>query len=135
MRVRKHGASEKWVAEVLYINHACDLALLTVADSAFWQVTARASTQRHRLTQNLPALEIARDMPEVYDNVMVIGYPMGGDNICVTRSDACSGSTDSSLCSGIVSRVTTMSYEQVGLCQCTPSLMRRSAARTLCNRS
>jgi S1-C subfamily serine protease len=47
--------------------------------------------------EHLPALSISPLLPNLYENVMVIGYPMGGDNVCVTR--------------GVVSRVTTINYE------------------------
>ena len=36
VRVRRHGGSEKFKAQVLCINHACDLALLSVEDPDFW---------------------------------------------------------------------------------------------------
>ena len=42
-------------------------------------------------------LVISEKIPFLYENAMVIGYPMGGDNVCVTR--------------GVVSRVTTLPYE------------------------
>jgi len=83
VRVRRHGGSEKWAAQVLTVNDTCDLALITVDDDLFWE--------------GLPALDISDSLPELYETTMVIGYPMGGDNICVTR--------------GVVSRVTTLTYE------------------------
>ena len=89
VRIRKHGGAEKFAAEVLYINQCCDLALLTVKDETFWQASphrAYVTTCSLSSAQDLPALDIAPNLPEVYDNVMVIGYPFGGDNICVTRS-------------------------------------------------
>lgn len=85
VRVRRHGGSEKFQAEVLTINNTCDLALVTVEDDAFWE--------------GIKPLVISKALPELYENTMVIGYPMGGDNICVTR--------------GVVSRVTTLPYEDV----------------------
>eukprot|EP00051_Salpingoeca_urceolata_P008402 m.105678 g.105678 ORF g.105678 m.105678 type:complete len:555 (-) comp15733_c1_seq2:217-1881(-) len=84
VRVRRHGRSDKFSARVLCINHSCDLALLTVEDDAFWE--------------DLPALGISSSIPNLYDSTLVVGYPLGGDNICVTR--------------GIVSRVSTLSYEE-----------------------
>ncbi|EGD79346.1 hypothetical protein PTSG_09760 [Salpingoeca rosetta] len=82
VRVRRHGGHHKFVAKVLCINYSCDLALLTVDDKAFWK--------------DLPALEVADEVPQLDERVLVIGYPMGGDTISVTR--------------GVVSRVTTLSY-------------------------
>lgn len=36
VRVRRHGGSEKYKAKVLCINHACDLAILSVDEPGFW---------------------------------------------------------------------------------------------------
>ena len=85
VRVRKNGGSDKFPAEVLYINQSCDLAVATVNDENFWKVLPRGTLTRHHTLQDLPALDIAPAVPNLYDNVMVIGYPLGGDNISVTR--------------------------------------------------
>ena len=85
VRVRKNGGSDKFTAEVLYINQSCDLAVATVHDENFWKVAVCCTQCRATLLQDLPALEIAPSVPNLYDNVMVIGYPLGGDNISVTR--------------------------------------------------
>eukprot|EP00055_Hartaetosiga_balthica_P015447 m.91249 g.91249 ORF g.91249 m.91249 type:complete len:627 (+) comp8866_c0_seq2:36-1916(+) len=82
VRIRRHGGQNKFPAKVLCINHWCDLALLTVDDDSFWE--------------DLPELDVANDVPHMDERVLVIGYPMGGDTICVTR--------------GVVSRVTTLVY-------------------------
>lgn len=66
------------------VNHACDLAILSVADPEFWA--------------NIKPLAISPIIPHLFENVVVVGFPMGGDNICVTR--------------GVVSRVTTLSYQE-----------------------
>ena len=95
VRIRRHGGSEKWKADVLCINHECDLALLTVDDDAFWD--------------GMCALEVSDQLPHLYENVMVVGYPMGGDTICVTR--------------GVVSRVTTLQYEGQKYHLCSPPLL------------
>eukprot|EP00035_Acanthoeca_spectabilis_P025033 m.456539 g.456539 ORF g.456539 m.456539 type:complete len:576 (+) comp21073_c0_seq1:190-1917(+) len=83
VRVRRHGGSEKYKAKVLCINHACDLAILSVDEPGFWT--------------GMTPLRVSKKIPELYENAMVIGYPLGGDNVCVTR--------------GVVSRVTTLPYE------------------------
>lgn len=83
VRVRRHGGSHKYEAKVLCINNACDLALISVDDKEFWK--------------GMTPLVISEKIPFLYENAMVIGYPMGGDNVCVTR--------------GVVSRVTTLPYE------------------------
>lgn len=83
VRVRRHGGSHKYEAKVLCVNNACDLALLSVEEDVFWE--------------GMDGLKISETIPELYENAMVIGYPLGGDNVCVTR--------------GVVSRVTTLPYE------------------------
>lgn len=81
VRVRKHGDSTKYTAQVLHIGHECDLALLTVDDPAFWE--------------GLEALRFG-SVPNLQDEVICVGYPTGGDNISVTQ--------------GIVSRVAVAKY-------------------------
>ena len=43
-----------------------------------------------------PVIHLAQSLPELYSAVAVVGYPLGGDNICVTR--------------GVVSRLDAMAY-------------------------
>lgn len=81
VRVKKHDSAKLHKARVIAIGHVCDLAVLTVDKDDFWQ--------------NTPALSLV-DFPSLYEDVMVIGYPVGGDNVCVTR--------------GVVSRIDTMAY-------------------------
>eukprot|EP01147_Barroeca_monosierra_P007393 gene7393-9758_t len=95
VRVRRHGGHHKFVAKVLCINYTCDLALLTVDDEDFWK--------------NLPALDVADEVPQLDERVLVIGYPMGGDTISVTR--------------GVVSRVTTLNYSDFKFPQLPSSLL------------
>jgi S1-C subfamily serine protease len=83
VRVRKHGHPMKYNAEVLCVGYACDLALLEVKDEEFWEGLVPVDIN--------PSV-----LPNLYENVMVVGYPLGGDNICVTR--------------GVVSRITTLKY-------------------------
>lgn len=85
VRVRKHGGSHKYLAKVLHVGHECDLALLTIEDDAFWE--------------NLEPLKLGK-VPRIRDQVIVVGYPTGGDNISVTQ--------------GIVSRVGMGTYAHSG---------------------
>ncbi len=45
--------------------------MLTVEDDSFW-------------TGNVEALEIADELPAQQESVSVVGYPTGGDNVCVS---------------------------------------------------
>jgi S1-C subfamily serine protease len=70
IRVRKHGSAQKYVAKMLGVGHPCDLAVLTVTDEEFWK--------------DVEPLEFG-GIPHLQEAVTVIGYPTGGDNICVTK--------------------------------------------------
>eukprot|EP00698_Gefionella_okellyi_P007352 TRINITY_DN1793_c0_g1_i1.p1 TRINITY_DN1793_c0_g1~~TRINITY_DN1793_c0_g1_i1.p1 ORF type:complete len:546 (+),score=150.79 TRINITY_DN1793_c0_g1_i1:57-1640(+) len=82
VRVRTHNSAELYLAKVLCIGFECDLALLTVEDPVFWDI-------------GIPTLKLA-GLPRLYEDIMVIGYPIGGDNVSVTR--------------GIVSRIDMLPY-------------------------
>jgi S1-C subfamily serine protease len=80
VRVRPHGSARKLKCRVAFASAERDLALLEVIDDAM-------SPQ---------VLNFAQSLPELYSAVAVVGYPLGGDNICVTR--------------GVVSRLDAMAY-------------------------
>ena len=81
VRVRPHGSARKLKCRVAFASAERDLALLEVVDDAIVKP---------------PVLNFAQSLPELYSAVAVVGYPLGGDNICVTR--------------GVVSRLDAMSY-------------------------
>ncbi|GAA0154654.1 hypothetical protein LIER_37934 [Lithospermum erythrorhizon] len=82
IRVMKHGSSEKYRAEVQAIGHECDLAILVVKCKEFWK--------------GMNSLTLG-DIPFLQDAVSVVGYPIEGDNISVTK--------------GVVSRVEPTKYD------------------------
>src|SRR5690606_5083762 len=65
-----HGSPEKYPATVEHIAHDCDLALLSVEDFTDFE--------------GFPVFELG-DIPSLESQVRVIGYPIGGDRISVTR--------------------------------------------------
>ena len=71
LQVQKDGYARRYVAKVAFVAHECDLAILTVDAPDFFDST--------------PPLEFAKELPELNDDVTVIGYPMGGNHISVTR--------------------------------------------------
>uniref|UniRef100_A0A0G4I4S4 Protease Do-like PDZ domain-containing protein n=1 Tax=Chromera velia CCMP2878 TaxID=1169474 RepID=A0A0G4I4S4_9ALVE len=79
--VRKHGSAKKYLAKVVATGHECDLAVLSVEDDEFWT--------------DLECLEFG-GLPRLQDAVTVVGYPTGGDNLCITA--------------GVVSRLDVSSY-------------------------
>lgn len=76
-------------ARVVFSADDCDLAMLTVDDPAFFQ--------------NTTALQPAENMPGLNETVTVLGYPMGGALLSVTR--------------GVVSRIDYSVYTHSGMDQ------------------
>eukprot|EP00928_Gymnodinium_smaydae_P080414 TRINITY_DN6410_c0_g3_i1.p1 TRINITY_DN6410_c0_g3~~TRINITY_DN6410_c0_g3_i1.p1 ORF type:complete len:553 (-),score=122.90 TRINITY_DN6410_c0_g3_i1:256-1851(-) len=72
VEVRKRGDDKKYEAEVLARGTDCDLALLTVREAAFW--ASAVSEQR-----------LCSEVPSLFAEVVCVGYPTGGDNLCVTK--------------------------------------------------
>jgi S1-C subfamily serine protease len=85
VEVRRHGQDERHQAQVLHIHHDADLAVLTVARESFWE--------------GLAPLDIG-PLPELQQEVLVHGYPVGGDTLSVTR--------------GVVSRIEHWAYLHSG---------------------
>ena len=83
--VQRHGITRKYPAQVMAVGHECDLAVLNVEDASFWEGT-------QELTFG--------DIPELQQSVVVVGFPTGGDNLCVTA--------------GVVSRVDVHEYAHSG---------------------
>lgn len=69
IQVRLFGQSKKYEAEVLAVSHEADLALLKVADPAFFK--------------GVKPLEIGI-LPQVQQDVVVYGFPQGGDSLSTT---------------------------------------------------
>ncbi len=86
--VRKHGDPAVYRAKPLHIAHDCDLALLELEDGE----TLKSVTQ-------LPF----GDVPALESEVRVIGYPVGGERLSVTR--------------GVVSRIDFNTYSHSGVDQ------------------
>jgi S1-C subfamily serine protease len=83
IQVRRYGHASNYVAEPEGIGHECDLALLRVEEESFFKGA-----------EPIPIGEL----PILGQRVTVLGYPIGGERLSVTR--------------GIVSRIEVMSYTQ-----------------------
>ncbi|OAY69422.1 Protease Do-like 2, chloroplastic [Ananas comosus] len=81
VKVKRRGDDTKYVAKVLARGIECDIALLSVENEEFWR--------------GAEPLRIGR-LPCLQDAVTVVGYPLGGDTISVTK--------------GVVSRIEVTSY-------------------------
>lgn len=85
VQVQRHNDPQRYVAEVLFVSHASDLALLTVSDKAFFE--------------GMEPLELG-ELPEPHTEVNVFGFPVGGRTLSITR--------------GILSRVEHQVYAHSG---------------------
>jgi S1-C subfamily serine protease len=65
-----YGSPKKYTAKVDFVAHDCDLALLSIED--FTDL------------ESLPAFEFG-NVPSLESQVRVIGYPVGGERLSVTR--------------------------------------------------
>ncbi|XP_077240563.1 protease Do-like 2, chloroplastic isoform X2 [Tasmannia lanceolata] len=81
VKVKRRGDDTKFVAKVLARGVECDIALLSVESEEFWK--------------GAEPLRFGR-LPCLQDAVTVVGYPLGGDTISVTK--------------GVVSRIEVTSY-------------------------
>lgn len=70
IEVRRHGQPQRYKAKVLSVAHEVDLALLTVDDKDFFS--------------NVEPLKLG-ELPKMQHDVLVYGFPMGGDALSVTR--------------------------------------------------
>jgi S1-C subfamily serine protease len=85
--IKKVGDAQPYMARIKHIAHDCDLALLELRKpDAFKDVTP---------------LEIGPEIPRLDTTVKVVGYPVGGERISVTR--------------GVVSRVDFIAYSHSGV--------------------
>lgn len=84
VKVQRRGSDAKYLAKVLQVGFDCDCALLTVEDDAFWK--------------GMKAVELSQKIPHLEEQVLCVGFPVGGDTISVT--------------SGVISRIEVMMYAQ-----------------------
>lgn len=84
IQVKKRQSENKYIAKVIAIGHECDLCLLDVIDELFWN--------------DVKELHFGNHLPELQEDVSVIGYPVGGESISIS--------------SGVVSRIEMQEYAQ-----------------------
>jgi len=72
LRLSRHGESKKHPAKLVCIAHDVDLALLAVEAGP-------------SVLENVPATRFEEDLPKLYSEVKVVGFPQGGSTICVTK--------------------------------------------------
>lgn len=85
LEVRLHGRSKRYKARVLKVAHEVDLALLEVEDKSIFK--------------GITPLELG-ELPETRQEVLVYGFPIGGDSLSITK--------------GILSRIEHQGYVHSG---------------------
>ena len=85
LEVQRHGETKRYEAEVVYISHESDLAVLRTKDVNAYK--------------NITPLELG-DLPKMQQPVEVYGFPIGGNTLSVTR--------------GVVSRIEKQNYVHTG---------------------
>jgi S1-C subfamily serine protease len=103
VQIQRRGDDTKHEAVVEAVGNECDLALLRV-DSLFPPGDYRRDDDDDMgdggATTTTYALPLGRLLPHLQDEVEVLGYPAGGDSLCVTK--------------GVVSRIEMQEYAQAG---------------------
>jgi len=89
IQVQREDDARRVRACVDFIGHDCDLATLTVDDPSF--------------LDDASMVRFAADLPQPNDEVTVVGYPLGGNRLSVTR--------------GVVSRIDYSTYAHSGIDQ------------------
>ena len=82
LQIQKISTPDKVIARVQAVCHDADLALLEIDDETF--------------TQDIEPAELG-GLPELGDTVMVIGFPVGGEEVSMTE--------------GVVSRIEVQKYD------------------------
>lgn len=71
IHISKFGDPGKYTADLLFISHDADLAILTVKDKEFFKGTK--------------PVDISRDLVQTQEEVTVYGFPIGGETLSATR--------------------------------------------------
>lgn len=82
IRVLRRNEDTRYVGHVVHMGDECDLAMIAVDNDSFWK--------------DLKPCKFG-EIPVMQDSVMVVGYPTGGKNICMTA--------------GVVSRIDLHPYD------------------------
>jgi S1-C subfamily serine protease len=93
LRVQLHGSPDKLRAKVLAIGNDCDLAILQLASESG---DDSESAEAEAFWSAVQPIQIAEELPQLYEEVHVVGFPGQFSSICVTA--------------GIVSRICVQSY-------------------------
>jgi len=70
IQIKRAGQAKKYTAVVKIVAHECDLAILEIRDDSFFL--------------GVEPLKV-EELPRIRDNVVVYGFPKGGDELCITE--------------------------------------------------
>jgi len=70
IQIRRYGEAKRYQARVLSVSHAVDLAILTVDDPKFFEGATELGIG---------------DLPKPQQEVLVYGFPLGGDTLSITK--------------------------------------------------
>jgi S1-C subfamily serine protease len=101
LRVQLHGSPDKLRAKVLAIGNDCDLAILELA-AGDGNGDGPEAAEATAFWSAVQPVQISEDLPQLYEEVHVVGFPGQFSSICVTA--------------GIVSRICVQSYNQPSPC-------------------
>ncbi|ETO12184.1 hypothetical protein RFI_25199, partial [Reticulomyxa filosa] len=90
VKKKKIKKMNKYAARVAHVGHVCDLALLEIEDEA------NSGTTSEKFWSNTTPLIFSEVLPSLQATAFALGYPAGGDTICVTK--------------GVISRVGLIKY-------------------------
>ena len=91
VRVGRNGLPGKFIAKILAASPECDLAIISVENTDFWEFISPL-----QFAFDLHNTKDGDALPELGNAVTAVGYPMGGENISITK--------------GVVSRIDLMDY-------------------------
>ncbi|CAK9114796.1 Protease Do-like 9 [Durusdinium trenchii] len=84
IQVRKRGDHQKFLAKLLCVGLDCDLAILTLGTDPLRPVPWSFVVPRTAGARGSAAGRREDALPRLQEEVTVVGYPIGGDNACVT---------------------------------------------------
>ena len=104
VQVQRRGEDEKYEAVIEAVGNECDLALLRVDDLFGGDANNVKDDDDNddgsSSRDDTDGVLTLGPLPSLQDEVEVLGYPSGGESLCVTK--------------GVVSRIETQEYAQAG---------------------
>lgn len=114
IRVRPHGSTRRFPAKVVHYAPDVDLALLEIrgeqekldffsgnSDKGVKTESENGGEREKKRPKRTLGLEFADELPSLHQSVHVVGFPTGGNTICVTE--------------GVVSRIDFISFGWSGM--------------------